>query len=176
MPKTTAKQKKRCKLWFNTECKDTMKARKSALASFKTNITSKNLSNFRISRARARRACRENKRASWQQYVSRLNSRIAWDMVRRISGKYKANTVSHLKYNNNVITDVKEIYNTLAKQFAFNSSSDNYSHMFNRYRLKLEKKTIDVDTNYHYSYNDVFTLHELKQAIKVSRDASPARY
>ena len=27
--------------------------------------------------------------------------------------------------------------------------------------------------NSHYSYNDVFTLHELKQAIKVSRDTSP---
>ena len=45
--------------------------------------------------------------------------------------------------------------------------------MFNRYRLKLEKKTIDFDTNNHYSYNDVFTLHEQKQAIKVSRDTSP---
>ena len=43
--------------------------------------------------------------------------------------------------------------------------------MFNRYRLK--KKKIDFDTNDHYSYNDVFTLHELKQAIKVSRDTSP---
>ena len=78
--------------------------------------------------------------ASWQQYVSRLNSRptlkSTWDMVRRISGKYKANTVSHLKLNNTDITDVKEVCNTLAKQFAFNSSSDNYSHMFNRYTLK----------------------------------------
>ena len=64
-------------------------------------------------------------------------------MVRRISGKYKANTVLHLTSNNNDITDVNEICNTLAEQFAFNSSSDNYSHMFNRYRLKLEKKTID---------------------------------
>ena len=53
----------------------------------------------------------------------------------------KANTVSHLKSNTNDITDVKEICNTLAEQYAFNSSSDNYSHMFNRYRLKLEKKT-----------------------------------
>ena len=82
-------------------------------------------------------------------------------------------TVSHLKSNTNDITDVKEICNTLAEQFTFNSSSDSYSHMFNRYRLKLEKKTIDFDTNDHYSYNDVFTLHELKQAIKVSRDTSP---
>ena len=71
------------------------------------------------------------------------------------------------------ITDVKEIYNTLAEQFAFNSSSDNYSNMFNRYRLRLEKDTIDFDTNDNYSYNDVFTLHELKKAIKISRDTSP---
>ena len=26
MPRTTAKQKKHCKLWFNTECKDAMKS------------------------------------------------------------------------------------------------------------------------------------------------------
>ena len=180
MPKITAKQKKRCKPWFNTECKDTMKARKSALASFKTNISSGNLSNFRIARAKARQACRENKRAGRQQYVSRLNSRTTlkstWDIVRRISGKFKANTISHLKYNNNDITDVKEIYNTLAKQFAFNSSSDNYSHMLNHYSLKLEKMTIYFDTNDHYSYNNVFILNELKQAFKVSRDTSPGIY
>ena len=63
-------------------------------------------------------------------------------MVQRISGKYKANTVSHLKSNNNDITDVKEICNTLAEQYAFNSSSDNYSHMFNRYGLKFEKRPL----------------------------------
>ena len=51
MPRTTAKQKKRCKPWFNTECKDALKARKSALVRFKTNITTDNLSNFRVARA-----------------------------------------------------------------------------------------------------------------------------
>ena len=74
MPRTTAKQNKLCKPWFNTECKDAMKARKAALTNFKTNITSENLSNFRVARAKTRRACRENKRASWQQYVSRCNN------------------------------------------------------------------------------------------------------
>ena len=59
MPRTTSKQKKRCKPWFNTECKDALKARKSALVRFKTNITTDNLSNFRVARAKARRACRE---------------------------------------------------------------------------------------------------------------------
>ena len=75
MQRTSAKHKKRCKPWFNTERKDAMKAMKSALTNFKTNITSQKLGNFRIARAKARRACRENKRGIWQQYVSRLNSR-----------------------------------------------------------------------------------------------------
>ena len=39
MPRTTIKQNKRFKPWFNTECKNAMKARKSVLARFKTNIT-----------------------------------------------------------------------------------------------------------------------------------------
>ena len=52
-----------------------MKARKSALVSFKINVNTENLSNFRIAQAQVRRASRENKRTSWQQYVTRLNSR-----------------------------------------------------------------------------------------------------
>ena len=72
-------------------------------------------------------------------------------MVRRISGKYKANTVSHLKYNYNDITDVKEICKTLAERFAFYSLSENYSHRFNHNRLNVERKKIDFDTNVHYS-------------------------
>ena len=59
------KQKTRCKLWYNTECKDALKAKKSDLAIFRTNITSENLCNFRIARAGARRPCREYKRDSW---------------------------------------------------------------------------------------------------------------
>ena len=40
-----------------------------------------------------------------------------WDIFRRISGKYQASTVSHLKYNDNDIIDVKDICNTFAEQF-----------------------------------------------------------
>ena len=94
-------------------------------------------------------------------------------MVRRNIGKYKASTVSHLKYNDNDITDVKDFCNTLAEQFALNSSSENYSHKFNRHRLTVERRTLDFDTNGNYSYNNVFTLHEMNQTIKISRDTSP---
>ena len=45
--------------------------------------------------------------------------------------------------------------------------------MLNRHRLTVEKMKIDFDTNVHYSYNNVFTLQELKQDIKLARDTSP---
>ena len=90
--------------------------------------------------------------------------------------KYKTKTVSHLKSDNNDITDVKEISNTLTEHFAFSSSSDHYTHRFNHYRLIVERKKIDFNTNYHYLYNDIFTLHELKHAIQISCDASPVCY
>ena len=68
---------------------------------------------------------------------------------------------------------MRQICNTLAERFACNSSSDNHCHKCNRYRLQVEKNSIDFDTNDHYSYNDIFTLHELKQAIKILRDTFP---
>ena len=92
-----------------------MKDRKSALVRFKTNIPADNVSNFRIARVKARRTCRDNYRASWHQYVSRINSRTAlkstWDMVRRIGGKCRASTVSYLKSDNSDISDMRRICN-----------------------------------------------------------------
>ena len=58
---------------------------------------------------------------------------------------------------------MREIYHTLAAQFAFNSSSDNYSDPFNCHRLTVERRKIDFDTNVRYSYNAVFTLHKLSR-------------
>ena len=37
----------------------------------------KNLENFRVFRAKARRTIRDSKRKSWKQYVSKLNSRTS---------------------------------------------------------------------------------------------------
>ena len=52
-----------------------------------------------------------------------------------------------------IMTDMKDICNILAEQFVLNSSSDNYSHRLNYYRLTIERKIIDFDTYNHYSYH-----------------------
>ena len=44
-------------------------------------------------RAKARKTIKTAKRTSWQQYISKLNSRTPakkiWDMIRKITGKNK---------------------------------------------------------------------------------------
>ena len=42
-----------------------------------------------IVRAKARGACRENKDARWQQYVSRLHNRIPLNMIRKAVANIK---------------------------------------------------------------------------------------
>ena len=51
-------------------------------------------------RAKARKTIKTAKRTSWQQYVSKLNSRTPakkiWDMIRKITGKNKITSMSIL--------------------------------------------------------------------------------
>ena len=122
IPTSSTNPKHLSKPWFTDACKEAIKNRKAALKAFNSQPSPQNLDLFRMSRAKARRTIREEKRASWQTYVSKLNTRTsvkkAWDMVRKISGKTSITTISHLKHANNLITDIKDISNTLASTFA----------------------------------------------------------
>jgi len=76
VPKTKPNPKRPPKPWFNDKCKAAVAERKKALKKFSAHPTPPNLDLFRISRAKARRIIREEKKNSWRTYVSELNSRI----------------------------------------------------------------------------------------------------
>ena len=50
-----------------------------------------------------------------------------WNMINGIKGRKYSATVKHLSVNNNLITDKRDIANTLAEQLAYNSSSNQCS-------------------------------------------------
>ena len=131
IPKTSTNSK-RNRPWFNDECKNSIRERRAAIRKFEIRPTSENLQYVKIFRAKARRTIRHAKKKSWQSYVSRLNSRSSvkkvWEMVRKISGKNKSSSVNHLKKDNDdIVSDNKDIADTLAEAFSKNSSSSNYS-------------------------------------------------
>ena len=146
IPRTSANPKHPNKPWFNDDCKKAIAERKSVLRQFNLRPTQGNLSKFKIARAKARRTIKQSKRASWRQYVSRLNSRSSvkktWDMIRKISGKNSSLNVGHLNVGDDVVTSKTDIADALADTFAEKSSSSNYSAAFQKFQNTKEKKSL----------------------------------
>ena len=93
--------------WYNDDCKEAFKQRKHALSKFKRSPNTNNF-NDKVFRAKARRTIKLSKRKSWRSYVSKINHKTpikkVWDMIRKISGKNKSPSYTHL---NIVGTDSK---------------------------------------------------------------------
>ena len=70
---------------------------------------------------KASKTIKSAKRTSWQQDVSKLNSRTQakkiWDMIRKITGKNKNNKHVHIKSNRNICLTAKDISNALEENF-----------------------------------------------------------
>ena len=176
VPQTSTKPKKPPKSWFTDESKQAINARKEALRRFNLRPTSDNLSQFHISRAKARLTIKNSKRKSWRQYVSKLNSRTSskkvWDMIRKINSKCSS-PINHLNVNNEELDTPREIADALASTFAKKSSSENYSEEFQRNKAKEEKKKLSFKSNNTEHYNKLFTLKKLKTALEKAHDSCP---
>lgn len=176
VPKTSTVHSHLHKPWFNTNCAKAVKDRAKALRIFKHKPTQENLNLYKIARAKTRRIIKESKRNSWKEYISKLNSRTpakkVWDMIRKINGK-KSSSVGHIKKPNNTkATDIPDIANTLADEFAKNSSSDNYPDQFKRIKHNQEKTKLNFKSNNFEDYNLPFNLQELKESLNKSHDTA----
>ena len=62
----------------------------------------------------------------------------------------------HLKENNKDITEIKDISNTLAENFAKNSSSDESTDEFKKHRQQTEKIKLNFNSSSDEFYNEPF--------------------
>ena len=95
-----------------------------------------------------------------------------WQMIRRISGKADPAAISHLKVNNSTIEQPGEIADILASTIAHNSSSEHYTDRFQRLKAREEKKQIRFSSNNLESYNQPFSMDELRAAIHKAHDSA----
>ena len=65
-------------------------------------------------------------------------------MVRKIQGKGKSSSLTHLNVNNKKVTSKKDISNTLADAFSKNSSSENYTQKFKNIKQQKEKQYLNL--------------------------------
>ena len=101
-------------------------------------------------------------------------------MIRKISGKAKSPSFTHLNAKRGTKATSKEeiantlgeteIANTLGETFLDNSSSRNYSEKFQNIKKQEEKIKLNFTSSNTEEYNSLFNITELKDAIAVSRD------
>jgi len=110
-------------------------------------------------------------------YVSKINSntpsRRICNMLNKIQGKNTRQPVKHLKVNNCIITDTREIADTLSSTISYNSSSGHYSTNFLPHKTAAEKQDIRFPPADQESYNLPISLSELKNSINRAHDSSP---
>ena len=94
-------------------------------------------------------------------------------MVRKIQGKGKSSSLGHLNVNNKKVTSKKDISNTLADAFSKNSSSENYTEKFKNIKQQKEKRNLKFSSDNSETYNQPFSLSELKDALSKAHDSSP---
>ena len=95
-----------------------------------------------------------------------------WNMINRIKGRKNSASVKHLSVNNNLITDRRDIANTLAKQLAYNSSSNQCSDKFLKFKQNDEKKKINFSSSNDEVYNKEFSSEELKLSLNRAHDTA----
>ena len=176
IPKTSTNPKK-SNPWYNNDCKNAVRQRKQALSKFCKYPTGANLKNVKIQRAKARRTIKSAKRNTWKSYVSKLNHKTpikkVWDMIRKISGKSKAPSYTHLNTcRETKATSKEDIANTLGETFLKNSSSQNYSEKFKHIKMQQEQNNINFKSLNNEEYNNPFNLLELIDAIQKSNDTA----
>ena len=179
IPKTSTKPKK-SKPWYNDECKDAIKQCKQALTKFCRYPTEENLNKVKNFRAKACRTIKASKRKSWKSDVSNLNYKTpikkVWDMIRKISGKSKSPSLTHLNTKcGTKATSKEEIANTLGETFLDNSSSWNYSEKFQNIKKQEEKIKLNFTSSNTEEYNSLFNITELKDAIAIRKIQLQAR-
>ena len=176
IPKTSTNPKK-CNPWYNEDCKKAIKQRKHALSRFCKYPTKENLNNVKIHTAKARRTIKASKRNSWKVYVSKLNHKTpikkVWDTIRKISGKTKSPSYTHLNTcRETKATNKEDIANTFGETFLNNSSSRHYSDKFRHIKNNQEKQKLNFKSCNNEKYNIAFTFSELVDAIKISHDTA----
>lgn len=77
---------------------------------------------FKIINAIACSTLKESKRQSWQDYISKINSRTPlsrkWNMIQKTKGKGTTSSIHHLKNGDRLLTDTSDIAYTLGETFA----------------------------------------------------------
>ncbi|XP_076331654.1 uncharacterized protein LOC143236884 [Tachypleus tridentatus] len=127
-------------------------------------------------RATAQQVRHQSQKESWIKYTSSISSttstKVIWDEIQRVSGRYTSAPLSILISDGHEVADAQSIANTLEDIFSHVPSSSNLSPSFLSIKIQAEHLPLSFSTDHSYDYNCPLTLMELKLAIHRSGNRS----
>ncbi|PVD24065.1 hypothetical protein C0Q70_14535 [Pomacea canaliculata] len=93
--------------------------------------------------------------------------------MRKIKGRFQASLIGHLRVGDSVLTEIRDVANSLASTIAHNSSSSHYSSDFQRLKTVQESSGCDFSSDNSEKYNLPFSVSELQQALQKCKDSAP---
>ena len=88
-----------------------------------------------------------------------------WNMVRKISGKHASSPTKFLNTPAGTASSKKEIADTFGETFAKNSSTDNYTEEFKKFKSAKEKSPMNFASQNTESCNKPLTVEELEAVL-----------
>ena len=163
--------------WFDDDCKKLKKEREKALRTFVRFPTDENKMKHQALRAKCRFMFKNKKKESWEKFCSNLSyktdTRKVWKIVNKIKGKTNKESVTCLNVDGEIVTDKKDVTNTLAESFHQNSSSSHYCAEFQAIKERVESKSCSFPEDDGKDYNLPFNMNELIDAILKSNNSAP---
>ena len=169
IPRTSGVPQRTPVPWWTEECRDAIRARRRAFRAVDRQATSENLIAFRRARAAARRTILDAKRASWKEYVGRLNrctpTSQVWSQIKQISGSFSASPLPVLKLLGQDVFHPADVANEIARAFAARCGTSNANPQFLRHKSRCEASPVDFTTSEQLTYNQPFSMAELRSAV-----------
>ena len=101
----------------------------------------------------------------------RSPKQTVWKMIQKISGKNQSTPLKHLIKNNTQVTNIKDISPThrlRPQQIPLPQTPT----QFHKYKDKKQKQKLNFKSGNTESYNGIFSLSELKEAIQKSHNTA----
>ena len=176
IPRTSGMPRRAPVPWWSDSCRDAILARKRAYRAFRRNSTTSNMIAFKRARALARRTIKEAKQSSWRSYVSQLNRFTpiseVWSRIKRIAGSSSSVPLPVLRVGGSDITHPAQVANEIGRALRDRSQGDGSDVTFARHRARCEAVGVNFYSTEHFSYNDSFTMPELKSALGTLRSVA----
>ena len=175
IPKTSGLPHRPVVPWWNKECEIARKITRTCFRRYlRTHYEADRIAYLRAC-AKRKRTIKKAKRASWKNYISKINTKTSskeiWDKIRKLQGKFIPSPLPILRDDNRYVSDPKDVAELLAKHFANVSSAANYSPAFQQ--IRTSTSVVPPASSNTEAFNMPFSMEEMQNAISNSSLTAP---